>query len=62
MQRSLDATPEAEQSEDAKRFLVMTALDQLSAEVAAAEPEVQKTLKMQPDYVPALMAQAAIQL
>ena len=62
MQRSLDATPGAAQSEDAKRLLAMTALDQLSAEVAAAEPEVQKTLRMQPDYVPALMAQAAIQL
>jgi predicted Zn-dependent protease len=62
MQRSLDAAPGAPQSEDAKRFLAMTALDHLSAEVVAAEPEVQKILKTQPDYVPALMAQAAIQL
>jgi tetratricopeptide (TPR) repeat protein len=62
MQRSLDAKPDAVQSEDAKRFLAMTALDHPSAEVVAAEPEVQKILKTQPDYVPALMAQAAIQL
>jgi tetratricopeptide (TPR) repeat protein len=62
MQRSLDTAPGAAQSEDAKRFLAMTALDHLSAEVVAAEPEVQKILKTQPDYVPALMAQAAIQL
>jgi tetratricopeptide (TPR) repeat protein len=62
MQRSLTARPDAAQSENAKRFLAMTALDQSSAEVVAAEPEVQKILKTQPDYVPALMAQAAIQL
>ena len=62
MQRSLDAAPSAVPSEDAKRFLAMTALDHLSPEIAAAEPEVQEILKTQPDYAPALMAQAAIQL
>jgi tetratricopeptide (TPR) repeat protein len=62
MQRSLDAAPSGVQSKDAKQFLAMTGLDHLSAEIAAAEPEVQKILKTQPDYVPALMAQAAIQL
>ncbi len=62
MQRSLDAAPDAAQSEDAKRFLAMTTLDQPSAGVVAAEPEVQRILKTQPDYVPALMAQAAVHL
>ena len=62
MQRSLDAAPSAVPSEDAKRFLAMTALDHLSPEIAAAEPEVQEILKTQPDYAPALMAQAAIHL
>jgi tetratricopeptide (TPR) repeat protein len=62
MQRSLDAAPTGVQSEDAKRFLAMTALDHPSAEIVAAEPEVQEILKTQPDYAPALMAQAAIQL
>lgn len=62
MQRSLDAAPGGVSAEDAKRFLAMTALDHPSAEAAVAEPEVQKILKTQPDYVPALMAQAAIQL
>ena len=57
MQRSLDAAPSAVPSEDAKRFLAMTALDHLSPEIAAAEPEVQEILKTQPDYAPALMAQ-----
>jgi tetratricopeptide (TPR) repeat protein len=62
MQRSLDAAPSGASSEDAKRFLTMTALDHLSADIAAAEPEVQEILKAEPDYVPALMAQAAILL
>jgi tetratricopeptide (TPR) repeat protein len=62
MQRSLDAAPGAVSAEDAKRFLAMTSLDRPSAEVAVVEPEVQKMLKTQPDYVPALMARAAIQL
>jgi tetratricopeptide (TPR) repeat protein len=62
MQRSLDAAPSGASSEDAKRFLAMTALDRLSADIAVDEPEVQEILKAQPDYVPALMAQAAILL
>jgi tetratricopeptide (TPR) repeat protein len=62
MERSLKATPETAQSEDAKRFLAMTALEEPSVDVVASEPEVRKMLEKQPDYVPALMAQAAIQL
>ena len=62
MERCLKAAPDAAQSEDAKRFLAMTALEQPSADVVASETEVRKTLEKQPDYVPALMAQGAIQL
>jgi tetratricopeptide (TPR) repeat protein len=62
MQRCLNASPDAVRSEDAKRFLAMTALDRVSPEAAAAEPEIQKILNSNPDYVPALMAQAAIRL
>ena len=62
MQRCLDAGPDAAAAEDGKRFLAMTTLDQPAADVVAAEPDVQKILKAQPDYVPALMAQAASQL
>jgi len=63
MQRCLDAGPDAAATEDGKRFLAMTAVDQSSAaDVVAAEPDVQKILNAEPDYVPALMAQAAIQL
>ncbi len=62
MQRSLDAMPSGGQSEDAKQFMSMTALDQPSADPVPAEPEVRQILDKHPDYVPALMAQAAIQL
>ena len=62
MERCLTAAPAAAQSDDAKRFLNMTALDRTSADIVAAEPQVQEILKMQPLYVPALMAKAAIQL
>ena len=62
MQRFLDIASDVTQSEEAKRFLTMTARDQPSAEILAEEADVQNILKAQPDYVPALMAQAAIQL
>jgi tetratricopeptide (TPR) repeat protein len=58
MQRVLDAKPDS-QAQEAKRFLAMTALDDRSPNLTAAEPEIEATLKSQPDYVPALMAQAA---
>jgi len=62
MQRSLDLAPDGTLSEDARKFLKMTALEQPSADVIEAEPEVQAVLKAEPDYVPALMAKAAIHL
>jgi lipopolysaccharide biosynthesis regulator YciM len=62
MQRAVNAKLDAAAADDAKRFLAMTSLDQLSAETVAAEPEIQKTLQTEPDYVPALMAEAAVKL
>lgn len=62
MQRCLNAAPDSAQAEDAKKFLRTTALDQSSPELATAGPEIQKILTTQPDYLPALMAQAAIDL
>ena len=58
MQRVLTAAPDSSQSSDAKLFLAMTALDQEGADPVAAEAEVDKVLKANPSYVPALMAQA----
>jgi tetratricopeptide (TPR) repeat protein len=62
MQRVLKASPDSRHSEDAKSFLAMTGLDGKPADLAAAEPQVQKILKADANYVPALMAQAAIQV
>ena len=62
VQRSLDAAPNGEHSEEVRRFLAMTALDQPSPQAVVAESEVQKILNDQPNYVPAMMAKAAIQL
>ena len=62
MQRVLTAAPDSSQSSDAKLFLAMTAPAQEGADPVAAESEVDKVLKANPDYVPALMAQAAILL
>ena len=62
MQRLLDSAPNSTQAEDAKRFLAMTALDDASKDFSAAAAEVDQLLKTDPQYVPALMARAAIHL
>jgi tetratricopeptide (TPR) repeat protein len=61
MQKVLTNNPDSAQAADAKKFLVLTALDENLKELMAAEPEVQKELKSNPEYVPALMANAALQ-
>jgi Flp pilus assembly protein TadD len=60
MQRLLAAAPDSDQSSDAKLFLAMTALDQEGTGLVAAESEIERALKTNPNYVPALMAQAGI--
>jgi tetratricopeptide (TPR) repeat protein len=62
MQKALTTGPDSLQAADARKFLALTALDKNPKEPLAAESEVQKELKSNPEYVPALMAQAAIQL
>lgn len=62
MERAMSVQPEGPQAEEVKRFLAMTALDGNAADVVAAQSEVQRILKTDPDYVPALMVQAALQL
>jgi len=62
MERAIDAKPDPVVSEHGKRFLAMTALDQPSASATTAQSEVQDILKAQPDYLPALMAEAGIHL
>jgi tetratricopeptide (TPR) repeat protein len=60
MQKALTNNPDSSQAADAKKFLALIALDENPKELMAAEIEVQKELKSNPDYVPALMAQAAL--
>jgi tetratricopeptide (TPR) repeat protein len=60
MQKVLANNPDSSQAADAKNFLALTALDENPKELTAAESEVQKELKSNADYVPALMAQAAL--
>ena len=61
MQTALKAKPDAQQAANAKQFLAITALDEPPKDLADSEPEVQKILNSNPDYVPALMAKAALQ-
>ena len=58
MQRVLAAAPDSGQSSDAKLFLAMTALDEEGTRLVAPESEIERALKTNPNYVPALMAQA----
>jgi tetratricopeptide (TPR) repeat protein len=60
MQKTLANSPDSPQAADAKKFLALTALAENPKELVAAEAEVQNELKSSPDYVPALMAQAAL--
>jgi tetratricopeptide (TPR) repeat protein len=62
MQRILKTAPDSPKAEEIKSFLAVTALDQNSQGLSAAEPEVQRILKEDPNYVPALMAQADLQM
>jgi tetratricopeptide (TPR) repeat protein len=61
MQRCLDDAPDPKRSDEAKKFLTMTVLDSPAAELPA-EGDIQEILSTQSDYVPALMAQAAIRM
>ena len=60
MQKIMTAGPDSSEAADAKKFLAFTALGENPKELMAAQTEVQKELKSNPDYVPALMAQAAL--
>jgi tetratricopeptide (TPR) repeat protein len=60
MQKVLTNNPDSSQAADAKEFLALTALDENPKELMAAETELQQELKANPEYVPALMAQAAL--
>jgi tetratricopeptide (TPR) repeat protein len=60
MQRVLTAGAESSQAADARKFLAFTALDENPKELIAGESQVQSELKSNPEYIPALMAQATL--
>src|SRR5437762_144424 len=62
MRRVANGPPAAPERGEAALFLAMAALDSDDAVPRGAENEVMKALGAQPDYVPALMAKAAIRL
>jgi tetratricopeptide (TPR) repeat protein len=61
MERTLRVAPAPEISEDGQSFLRMTALDRNPKEAVTLEPEIQKLLKADPNYVPALGVRAAME-
>jgi len=60
MQKALANNSDPTQAADAKKFMALTALDENPKELMAAEIDLQKELRANPEYVPALMAQAAL--
>ena len=60
MQRVLSTASDSSQSSDANLFLEMVALTGEGANPVATQQRIEQVLKANPDYVPALMAQAAI--
>ena len=60
MQKVLTAGADPAQAGDAKEFLAFTAFDENPKELMAGESQVQSQLKSNPEYIPALMAQAAL--
>ncbi len=60
MQKALATGSDFPEAADARTFLSLTALDEKSKELAAAENQIQKQLLASPEYLPALMARAAL--
>ena len=62
MQRVVDIPNATNEQQDAKRFLAMIQLDSDDKDPSPSEGEVNKILAADPNYVPAMMARANIQL
>src|SRR5436190_3066583 len=61
MQRALTAGSDFPEVADARKFLALTALDENPKGLVATENEIQKELQANSEYLPALMAQAALE-
>jgi tetratricopeptide (TPR) repeat protein len=62
MQSVQSSGPTSPQSADARTFLAMTALTTGEDDVSASEAEINSALAADPNYVPALIARAAIEV
>ena len=60
MQRALRFQPEPAVAQDAEAFLTFTALNDNEAALAQARPQIEAKLQSDPNYVPALIAAAAL--
>jgi len=60
MQKVLTSKPDPVHAADAQKFLALTALSENPKDLMAAEAEIQKELQSNPEFVPALMAQAVL--
>jgi len=60
MQKVLTNNPDSPQAADAKKFLALTALEENPKELITAEIDLQKELRSNAKYTPAIMAQAAL--
>ena len=60
MQKAATASSNFPEAADARIFLTLTALDENPKALLAAENEIQKELQADSQYLPALMAQAAL--
>ena len=60
MQKALATGSDFPDAADARRFLSLTALEENPKELAAADNEIQKELRTDAQYLPALMARAAL--
>ena len=60
MQKVLTNKPDQAHAADAQKFLALTALSENPKDFVAAKAEVQKELQSNPEFVPALMAQAVL--
>jgi Flp pilus assembly protein TadD len=62
MQKAMATGVNFPDAADTKRFLSLTALDENPKELMTAEKDIQNELQTNPQYLPALMAQAALDL
>ena len=60
MQKVLTNKPDQAHAADAQKFLALTALTEDPKNLMASEEEIQKELESNPEFVPALMAQALL--